>query len=325
MSGMIFVVIEVLFLGFGFSRCLLFGCLASILGVFLILGLFLWPNKAFLPGDMIKAHKSGESSEPGYQDHWSHPFYSVKRTNVEDKPGKSKGSGCDEFFKACRTTKFLFITIFFVLTNFNYNFFVGTASQQLILKGDNGALLSAFAIILPAGVVFLPIISCTLDCFKDFGLCIMITATVASGVIYGTMVLIPKLEFMWIVFIVFSFHRQSFFTVTFTFIAASFDFRLYGRLSGTTVLLGGLCNLFSYVLLIAAETSGSFFYVNVGLLCITLCTAFFPLYVGCVAYNNKVKKRDMKGIKDSMIDKNFIELVDINRDEVEMINSEFDD
>ena len=305
LSGMIFVVIQSLSLSFGLSRAFLFGCLSGILGIFLLIGLPLWPNKVFMPGDTIKARKFGEPLGHGYTGHWSYPFYSVKRADLKKKKLERSASqsifdleeeeetaglcGCGDFWKAIRSMDFIGMIIFLILANFNYNFFVGTASQQLILKGDNGTLLNAFAIILPAGVIFLPLISCTLDRFKRFGLAIMMTAIVATGVIYGTMLLIPNLEIMFGMFVVLSFHRQSLFTSTFAFIALKFDFRLYGRLSGTVLLFGGVTTLFSYVLLMVVKSSGNFFYVNVGLLCCAICSLFFPIYLACVACKNTGK------------------------------------
>ena len=145
MSGIIFVIFQVLVLDAGLSRSLLFVSLTGILGVFLLLGLLLWPNKAFLPVDMVKAQKcSGDQSDPEYKDDWSHPFYRAKRVGAQDNEKTKEGRldpivkpktecsdlcGCGEFCKAFRTKNFLGITIFFVLANFNYNFFVDTASQ----------------------------------------------------------------------------------------------------------------------------------------------------------------------------------------------------
>ena len=297
MSGIVFVIFQVLILDVGVSRSLVFVSLAAILGVFLLLGLLLWPNKVFLPGDTVSARTfAADKYNPEYKGDCSHPFYSVvsAHDNEETEEGKLDGiakakigradlCGCGEFCKAFRTKDFLGITIFFVLSNFNYNFFMGTASQQLRLKGDNGDFLSLLAIILPAGVVFFPLISCTLDCFKYFGSFIMLTAIVVTGVIYMVVLLIPNLEVMVVLFVVLAFHRLALFSSTFSFIATTFDFKLYGRLTGVTILLSGVANLFSYVLLAITKESGSFFYVNVGLLCSVLCTTFFPIYVGCVA------------------------------------------
>ena len=297
LSGMVFVVIQSLSLFVGLSRFLLFGCLAGILAVFLMISLPLWPNKVFMPGDMIKARKLGQPLDHGYTGHWSYPFYSVKRVDVKKKKLERSASksifdeedeepaglcGCGDFWKAIRTMDFIGMGFYYSVTIFNYNFFLGTASEQLVLKGDNGDYLSAFAIIFPAGVIFLPLISCTLDRFKRFGLAIMLAAIAATGVIYGTILLIPNLEVMMGMFFVVSFHRQAFSTASFAFVALKFDFQLYGRLSGMTILIGGLSTLFSYVLLMAVKSSGSFFYVNVGLLCTTTFTVLFPIYVACL-------------------------------------------
>ena len=197
-SGLIFVVIQSLSFSFGLSRAFLFGCLSGILGVLLLIILPLWPNKVFMPGDIIKARKLGKPLDRGYTAHWSYPFYSVKRVDVKKKKLERSASlsifgdedeapsglcGCGDFWEAIRSLEFIGMLTYFSITIFNYNFFLGTASEQLILKGDNGDFLNAFAIIFPSGVIFLPLISCTLDRFKRFGLSIMLASVAATGVI----------------------------------------------------------------------------------------------------------------------------------------------
>ena len=162
-----------------------------------------------MPGDIIKARQLGKPLDRGYTAHWSYPFYSVKRADVKKKKIERSASqsifdveddepsglcGCGDFWEAIRSMEFIGMVTYFSITIFNYNFFLGTASEQLILKGDNGDFLNAFAIIFPSGVIFLPLISCTLDRFKRFGLSIMLASVAATGVIYGAILLIPNLE-----------------------------------------------------------------------------------------------------------------------------------
>lgn len=134
-----------------------------------------------------------------------------------------------------------------------------------------------FAYFLPAvGVLSVPLIGILLD---RLGLYLSVWVLVLSGVLYAvfSLLLFMPVEVQLITFILVAFFRALLFSVMATYVAVQFSFVHFGKLWGIVFLMGGIVNLGEYFLTVYA--GGSFFWINIGMLAISLLMMFFPIYL----------------------------------------------
>jgi len=121
-----------------------------------------------------------------------------------------------------------------------------------------------------------PVIGFLLD---RLGLYLSIWILVGSGILYGIFGLLTMLpiEVQLITFIFVAFFRALLFSAMATYVAAAFSFQHFGKLWGIVFFFGGLVNLAEYFM--SAAVKGNFFWLNVGMLVVSVLMAIFPLYL----------------------------------------------
>ncbi len=122
----------------------------------------------------------------------------------------------------------------------------------------------------------MPVIGLMLD---RLGLYLSVWVLTISGVLYAifSLLLFMPIEVQLITFILVAFFRALLFSVMATYVAVQFSFAHFGKLWGIVFLMGGIVNLADYFVILYA--GNSLFYINVGMLAISLIMIFFPMYL----------------------------------------------
>jgi MFS family permease len=188
---------------------------------------------------------------------------------------------------------FWLCAVFTTFNLFRVNYYIGTVGEQMLsFPGDmvfvgnftvSRQELQAefftelFAYFLPVvGVLSVPVIGLMLD---RLGLYLSVWVLVVSGVLYAVFSLLffLPIEVQLITFILVAFFRALLFSVMATYVAVQFSFVHFGKLWGIVFLMGGIVNLAEYFMTVYAE--GSYFWINVGMLAVSLIMLFFPIYL----------------------------------------------
>lgn len=252
---------KVMFIGF-----------AAVPALALLVGLLLWPMRAYV----AVAAPAGAADGGG------------------DVGAGAHDEEQQQTFKAQATSLVFWICAAFTTMNlFRVNYYIATVGEQLLeFTGDivpiaNSTLTenqvkaelftSIFAYFLPiVGVMSVPVIGFLLD---RLGLYLSIWILVGSGILYGIfgLLTILPIEVQLITFIFVAFFRALLFSAMATYVAAAFSFQHFGKLWGIVFFFGGLVNLAEYFM--SAAVKGNFFWLNVGMLVVSVLMAIFPLYL----------------------------------------------
>ena len=111
-------------------------------------------------------------------------------------------------------------------------------------------------------------------------------AVTVLAITYGTIVCIDHLALQLAGFVCFSLFRMFLFSGMFAFVANTFGFGNFGRLSALCLVAGGTFSLLAIPLLQMVEYTldGDFFYVNVAMCASSLPLVVFPCYLSWLTY-----------------------------------------
>lgn len=152
---------------------------------------------------------------------------------------------------------------FLMIHIFRFNFY--TATILIHLSSFNSPHISVYIVVLfiliPGGFVFQPIVNCITDMWGVAG-----SFAVANwlGIFYGILHVIPNLPVQIVTFVIFSFHRMILFSAYYPYVSKVCGPKLFGRISGISLLVAGAVSALQYplILLIEKYAHGKYFVVN---------------------------------------------------------------
>eukprot|EP00040_Diaphanoeca_grandis_P006366 m.37132 g.37132 ORF g.37132 m.37132 type:complete len:511 (+) comp17588_c0_seq1:319-1851(+) len=183
-----------------------------------------------------------------------------------------------------RTFEFFCIAAFSAIQMLRANAYIGFNDQVLAELGDEGKdnyFTNLFGWVLPAGVIFVPIIDWWI---RKLGLANTLHATNFIGLVFGAMVLIPSLPAQVGTFIAFTCYRAFLYATVSTFIAQVFGLETLGRITGFVYTTASCFNLLQYPLqtLISDYYDGNPFWVS------AFCLALdVPIIVICIEFQRR--------------------------------------
>ena len=149
------------------------------------------------------------------------------------------------------TFDFVLVLTFASVHMLRCNFYIETVNEILASMGDDDATYAnIFSFVLPAGVVFVPLIEATV---RQLGVVGTLHVTNALGVLFGALLLIPSLYLQVINFAIFACFRAYLYATLSTFIAITFGVSTMGRVIGFTFTSAAIVTLLQYPAAAMAE------------------------------------------------------------------------
>ena len=193
------------------------------------------------------------------------------------------------------TFEFLLVVLFAAVHMLRCNFYLETVNELLISYGDdeNAFYANIFSFVLPAGIVFVPVIEFTV---RRFGAVGTLHVTNGLGVLFGLLLLVPSLPVQAINFGIFACFRAFLYATLNTFIAFSFGVRTMGRVIGSTFTTAALFTLLQYPAAAVAERVDEFMPINVVMLAV--CVVPIGLAMG---YESSLKVTTNSGEEGPLV------------------------
>jgi len=179
-----------------------------------------------------------------------------------------------------QSPSFIGIGLFFSLHYLRFTWYVGSAADQLGQMGDDDSVYTnILSLALPLSALATPAVGYILDSnngFIKYG-----WAVTLLSVLYGLIFTINNLPLQIAGFVFFGLFRITLFSGMFTFVAVTFGFRSFGRLSGTILACAGILSTVSILLVDIVEyhLDGEYFWINICMLVIALPLLTFPIYL----------------------------------------------
>jgi MFS transporter, LAT3 family, solute carrier family 43, member 3 len=184
-----------------------------------------------------------------------------------------------------RTLDFALVLIFASVHMLRCNFYIETVNEILLTMGDHDAFYAnIFSFVLPAGVVFVPLIEYTV---RELGVVHTLHITNALGVLFGVLLLVPSLNIQVINFAIFACFRAYLYATMSTFIAVTFGVSTMGRLIGCTFTSAALVTLLQYPAASIAERQKTNGFTMINLIMLSICLAPTAL---TMSYSSRTSK-----------------------------------
>jgi len=155
-----------------------------------------------------------------------------------------------------KSKEFFFVSLFGGLHLVKSNFYLGAAKDILERLGDadhDYAYTRIFTALLPASVVFVPLISW----FEQrYGIRQCFVVVNCIGVLHSVVIMVPSLQLQVVAFLIFTCYRAALYSFLGAFIAVCFGPANVGRVLGCSFFVGGLFTL----LLIPAQYAANAFF-----------------------------------------------------------------
>jgi len=272
----VFLLLKQMWETFGITlRPMLMGYCVLLTALF-ILGLFIWPDRAFSQDDFV-----GDSE----------PLLRKMSLDTDDRiiepspPAKKQPPQPDESFCAqlC-SPAFAGVLIWMAVSLFWANFYIGTVVEQMYTRsGDNPPLTrwytNIFNLSLPLGVLGIPTFGRIAD---KKGFTWSIIATTILAIMFSGLNLLSSLPVQILTFFAYAFFRTFLFSLMFSYVAAEFGFANFGVLTGLILCFAGAVATLQYPLGSYAAKPGNLETVNVWQffsLTSTILFAFFHNYL----------------------------------------------
>ena len=178
-----------------------------------------------------------------------------------------------------QSPSFIGIGLFFSLHYLRFTWYVGSAADQLGKMGDDDSVYTnILSLALPLSALATPAVGYILDSNNGF---IKYGWAVTLLSIYGLIFTIDNLPLQVAGFVFFGLFRITLFSGMFTFVAVTFGFRSFGRLSGTILACAGILSTVSILLVDIVEyhLDGEYFWINMCMLVIAVPLITFPIYL----------------------------------------------
>jgi len=147
--------------------------------------------------------------------------------------------------------EFGLVVIFASVQMTRCNFFIETVNELLLVYGDvHSTYATLFSYVLPAGVVFVPLIESSV---RRRGCVGTLHVTNALGAVFGLLLLVPSLSVQAVNFAIFACFRAFLYATLNTFIAFSFGVQTMGRIVGCTFTTAAVVTLLQYPAAALAE------------------------------------------------------------------------
>ncbi|XP_070574801.1 equilibrative nucleobase transporter 1-like [Ptychodera flava] len=195
----------------------------------------------------------------------------------------------ESFLHTIKTPMFIWFVVWSTLMTFREFYFIGTLNAFLgfITNGNTEKVDHYTAIFgyISFGVIFLaPLVGLLMDAKGDCPLYTSIPAimiTTSHTVLYSLAVLVPILEVQWVTFALLTIQRGFIHGVLSSFIGMAFPQDHYGKFYGVVYLIAGLVTLLQNPLFALSQTlpDEDPFYVNLGILVVTVLAHGHPMYV----------------------------------------------
>ena len=149
--------------------------------------------------------------------------------------------------------EFGLVVVFASVHMLRCNFYIESVNELLWTYGDvDGMYTRIFSFVLPAGIVFIPLIEVTV---RRLGVVGGLHSTNALGFVFGTLLLVPSLSVQVVNFAVFACFRAFLYATLNSFIAFSFGVRTMGRCVGFTFTTASIVTLLQYPAAAVAENN----------------------------------------------------------------------
>lgn len=190
---------------------------------------------------------------------------------------------------------FLLVLSFASVHMLRCNFYIETVNEILASLGDDDATYAnIFSFVLPAGVVFVPVIEATV---RQFGVVRTLQFTNALGVLFGTLLLVPSLYVQAANFVVFACFRAYLYATMSTFIAITFGVSTMGRVIGFTFTTAAMVTLLQYPAAAMAESRHHNDFTCVNLIMLSACAipvALAWVYSGSSTRQNRERNGEQQ-------------------------------
>lgn len=301
LSFFIFGIFNFMYETLGVPQVMIFYGYAFVLAVSMVGSVFLSPSKPYQLEDLLvppqehhqllspirlpSVFKKGESSLL-----LSTPQHAKNRT-AKLPLVTNQGSLEDEIVTSTRDLKkrsfrtqvsspqFILLSLLFSIGTLWCNYFLGSVMAQLRSKNLAPAtvtsLMGAFGIILPGGVVFIPLVGYILEVYG------YLKVTFACCVTSILFTLLFWSSTPWVIifsFVIYTLYRTILFALVFAYIGHTFGFKNFGVLSGITFCIAAAVGLLQTPI----TQLGDFHavgYLQLGSLLITLALPFYDLYI----------------------------------------------
>jgi hypothetical protein len=272
-SGLVFVVTRWIVQGGTMDRRAALLLHAAIMLSFAFGAVLLHPKRAFAPGAQLLWNGSNKTENTVVAD-TSMPSASTNSAlaykilpppplpRSEQLAGRERSSSlidrCSAIGAVVRSAPFLWLLLGFGIHSLRLNFTFAAAAgllDSIADDGDGEKYLDMLALIMPAGVVWIPIVGRLLRKLEVWATFLVVSAT---GAVYGIFLVSETLWLQPIGFVIFSFHRVILFSSMFDYVRKTFELAHFGRLSGLVLLWGAAVSLVQKPLIAMAKDEGDY-------------------------------------------------------------------
>ena len=248
-----------------FSRrnlCLTWASVAGLVYAVLLFGWWQLEKQNWTQAVMMIAQQEEQKIQNQYQDNQQTAYDSMQHgdngisketsprcsTQVVDRhTARIRRLGLHQWSAARQlmSLEFALVVIFASVQMTRCNFYIETVNEMLQwTAGDlNGHMARIFAWVLPAGIVFVPLVERSVQRLGVLG---TLHVTNTLGLIFGSLVLTPWGSLQVLNFAVFTGFRAFLYATLNTFIAFSFGVNTMGRMVGSTFTTAAVVTLLQY-------------------------------------------------------------------------------